>query len=155
MISRICGLNILCMNVINSVEVFVLILLQSRKVSFVQHFLYFQGTHEIKFMFRKINISKKKQFYQEIPIENMRYLKQKENISFHQICLERECLSLYPPKIIWHKRKYKIQTKRNWLFPCHVWLWLWWYYSDLSIIPDTTSTRSFFTQYCHCWSLSL
>ena len=77
------------MNVINSVEAFVLILLQSRKVSFVQHFLYFQGTHEIKFMFRKINISKKKQFYQEIPIENMRYLKQKENLSFNQ----NKCIS--------------------------------------------------------------
>ena len=62
--------------VINSVSV-ILILLQSGKVSFVQHFLSFQGTHEIKFMFRKINISKKKQFYQEIPIENMRYLNKK------------------------------------------------------------------------------
>ena len=47
------------------------------------------GTHEIKFMFRKINISKKKQFYQEIPIENMRYLKQKENLSFNQ----NKCIS--------------------------------------------------------------
>ena len=36
-----------------------------------------QRTHEINFMFRKINISKKKQFYQEIPIENMWYLKEK------------------------------------------------------------------------------
>ena len=62
--------------VINSASV-ILILLQSGKVSFVQHFLSFQGTHEIKFMFRKINISKKKQFYQEIPIENMRYLNKK------------------------------------------------------------------------------
>ena len=36
-------------------------------------------------MFRKINISKKKQFYQEIPIENMRYLNtRKENLNFHQ-----------------------------------------------------------------------
>ena len=40
-------------------------------------------------MFRKINISKKKQFYQEIPIENMRYLKQKENLSFNQ----NKCIS--------------------------------------------------------------
>ena len=49
-------------------------------MSFVQHFLSFPGpagTHEINFMFRKINISKKKQFYQEIPIENMRYLNKK------------------------------------------------------------------------------
>ena len=36
-----------------------------------------QRTHEINFMFRKINISKKKQFYQEIPIENMWYLREK------------------------------------------------------------------------------
>ena len=71
------------------------------------------GTHEIKFMFRKINISKKKQFYQEIPIENMRYLKQKENISFHQNCFKSS--SLYPhkscliPSIDTHKRKNQIQ----------------------------------------------
>ena len=44
-----------------------------------------QQGHEINFMFRKINISKKKQFYQEIPIENMRYLNtRKENLNFHQ-----------------------------------------------------------------------
>ena len=58
------------------------------------------GTHKIKFMFRKINISKKKQFYQEIPIENMRYLKQKENISFHQICLQSRYSSIFPPKFL-------------------------------------------------------
>ena len=81
------------MNVINSVEVFVLILLQSRKVSFVQHFLYFQGTHEIKFMFRKINISKKKQFYQEIPIENMRYLNKKRKSQLSSKVLKTETAS--------------------------------------------------------------
>ena len=72
--------------------------LQSERVSFIHlsgiSVIWVQARregHEIKFMFRKINISKKKQFYQEIPIENMRYLKQKENLSFHLIwkcCLQ-------------------------------------------------------------------
>ena len=50
----------------------------------LSNIFYVSRGHEIKFMFRKINISKKKQFYQEIPIENMRYLNKKENLNFHQ-----------------------------------------------------------------------
>ena len=101
---------------INSVSV-ILILLQSGKVSFVQHFLSFQGTHEIKFMFRKINISKKKQFYQEIPIENMRYLnkKRKSQLSSNKSTWSSNCILEQEDILEWHNLVLGLVLRDGWV----------------------------------------